>query len=46
MTCAKWLVNYCMDHNVKSPDFAGHSSNQVGNQNIEGLLMGFGKLNK
>jgi hypothetical protein len=46
MTCAKWLVNYCMDHNVILPDFAVHSSNPVGKQNIEGLLMGFGKLNK
>lgn len=46
MTCAKWLVNYCMDYNLKLPDFVVHSSNPAGKRNIEGLLMGFGKLNK
>ncbi|HLV50533.1 MAG TPA: cyclic-phosphate processing receiver domain-containing protein [Flavobacterium sp.] len=36
--CAKWLVNYCLDHKVKLPDFTVHSQNPVGKKNIESLL--------
>lgn len=43
MTCARWLVNYCIDHNLKLPDFMVHSSNPVGKRNIEGLLKGYQK---
>ena len=41
MTCAKWLVNYCLDNDLKLPDFVVHSSNPAGAKNIEGLLKGF-----
>ena len=43
MTCAKWLVNYCLDNDLKLPDFVVHSSNPAGAKNIEGLLKGFGE---
>ena len=28
--CAKWLVNYCLDHNLRLPEFEVHSQNPVG----------------
>jgi hypothetical protein len=43
MTNAKWLVNYCLDNDLKLPDFVVHSSNPAGAKNIEGLLKGFGE---
>jgi hypothetical protein len=43
MTCAKWLVNYCLDNDLKLPDFVVHSSNPAGAKNIEELLKGFGE---
>lgn len=41
--CAKWLVEYCMDHYQKLPDFLVHSQNPVGKENIELLLFNFMK---
>lgn len=37
MSCAKWLVNYCLDNDLKLPDFVVHSSNPAGARNIEGV---------
>lgn len=39
--CAKWLINYCMDNNLKMPEFSVHSQNPVGKKNIESLLNNF-----
>lgn len=39
--CAKFLVNYCIDHNLKLPDYKVHSQNPVGKENIEKLLEHF-----
>ncbi len=39
--CAKWLVEYCMDHDLELPDFYCHSMNPVGKKNIESLLHNF-----
>lgn len=36
--CAKWLVDYCIDHNLKIPEFAVHSMNPVGAERIFSLL--------
>lgn len=44
MTCAKWLVNYCLDNQKQLPEYIVHSQNPVGKKNIEGLL-GERKLN-
>lgn len=41
--CAKWLVEMCMNRKVPLPDFAVHSQNPVGKENIEGLLNNFKK---
>ena len=35
---AKWLVNHCLDKNIKIPDYQVHSANPVGKQNIESYL--------
>lgn len=39
--CAKWLVDYCLDNNLKLPDFIVHSMNPVGSENIKSLLENF-----
>ena len=44
MTCAKWLMNYCMDNELQLPEFLVHSQNPVGKKNVEGLLWHFRKL--
>lgn len=36
--CAKWLVNYCLDHKLPLPDCAVHSDNIVGAENILSYL--------
>lgn len=41
--CAKWLIEYCMDHDAELPEFYCHSMNPVGKENIEGLLNNFKK---
>ena len=38
MTCAKWLVDYCMDNNKELPEWTVQSSNPAGKENINGLL--------
>lgn len=44
--CAKMLVEYCMNTEQPLPDFAVHSQNPVGKQNIESLLGNFRKQQK
>lgn len=41
--CAKWLVEYCLDHNMDLPKFHCHSMNPVGKENILYLLENFKK---
>jgi hypothetical protein len=36
--CAKWLVDYCIDHDLQIPDLNIQSANPVGKENINGLL--------
>lgn len=36
--CAKWLIEYCMDNNVKLPKYFAHTANTVGRENINKLL--------
>lgn len=40
---AKWLVEYCIDNNLKLPLYNIQSANFVGKENIRGLLEGFRK---
>ncbi|MBI3503058.1 MAG: hypothetical protein HY063_14825 [Bacteroidetes bacterium] len=40
--CAKWLVEYCLDNNIKEiPKWNIQSANPVGKENINGLLLSF-----
>lgn len=41
--CAKWLVEFCLDHNLELPGFEVHSQNPVGKENIRSLLQNFNK---
>lgn len=38
MHCAKWLVAFCQDRNLKIPRYDVHSMNPVGRLNIVGYL--------
>ncbi|ROI10840.1 hypothetical protein EGI11_02445 [Chryseobacterium sp. H3056] len=44
--CAKFLVEYCLDHNISKINYTVHSQNPVGKANIEGLLNNYNRLNK
>ncbi len=46
MECAKWLVEFCMDHMLRLPEYLVHSSNPSGKENIIGLFKSFSKFNK
>ena len=39
--CAKWLVEYCLDNNLKLPLYNIHSANPVGKEHINKLLSNF-----
>lgn len=41
--CAKYLVDYCLDNDLKCPDFLCHSMNPVGKENILSLMNSFKK---
>ena len=34
LDCAKWLVDYCLDNELKLPKYLVHSANPVGRDNI------------
>jgi hypothetical protein len=38
MSCANWLINYCVSSGVNIPPFAVHSFNPVGRENIRKAL--------
>lgn len=44
--CAKWLVEYCLEHNKPLPQYIIHSDNQVGTENIHCYLENFKKHHK
>lgn len=44
--CAKWLVEYCMDHNIKLCEFIVHSANPEGARNIQSILDNYKKYEK
>lgn len=41
--CAKFLVEFCLDHQLRLPEYKVHSQNQVGKENIEKLFENFKK---
>ena len=43
--CARWMINYCLDHNLDIPRInLIHSMNTVGAQNIQSLFDTYNKL--
>jgi hypothetical protein len=44
LECAKWLVNYCMEKDVDFPDYAVHSFNPIGAENIRCYIEGYKKF--
>ena len=41
--CAKWLVDYCMNRNLKVPKYAVHSMNPIGKNNIINYIESYKK---
>jgi len=46
MTCAKFLIDFCMDNNIVFNDFNVHSANPCGYENINSILNNFKKFQK
>jgi len=44
LDCAKWLIEYCMDNEVKLPKWNIQSANPVGKDNINGILISYRKF--
>jgi hypothetical protein len=44
--CAKWLIEYCTENNLKLCSYFCHSMNPVGKDNIINALTNFTKCNK
>jgi len=42
--CSKWLVDYCIDNNLKLPKWNCQSANPVGKKNIDSLLINYLKF--
>ncbi len=40
-TCAKWLIDFCVDKNLYLPEYLVYSLNSVGKSNIISLFKGF-----
>jgi hypothetical protein len=36
--CAKWLVDHCIDNDLKLPAYTVHSMNEIGKENIHTYL--------
>jgi hypothetical protein len=41
--CAKWLVAYCLEKNIKHPPYVVHSLNPIGKNNIESYIESYNK---
>jgi hypothetical protein len=41
--CAKWLINYCLDNELRFPDHYVHSMNSVGKENIDSVIVSYKK---
>ena len=39
--CTKWLIEFCLNHNVNPPEYKIQSANPVGAENIKGLIENF-----
>ncbi len=36
--CAKWLVDFCIDRSISFPEYAVHSMNPIGSENIKAYI--------
>lgn len=43
LDCARWLIGYCIDNAAPFPDYAVHSMNPVGADNIKSCIENFRK---
>jgi hypothetical protein len=43
-SCAKWLVEWCMDNNKPIPEYNVHSANPVGKENIDSYFKSYEKF--
>lgn len=41
--CAKWLCDYCAEHNLDFPEYAVHSMNPIGRENITKYIENYRK---
>ena len=41
--CSLWLIDYCIDNDLKCPNFYSHSMNPIGKEKINSLLSNFSK---
>ena len=39
--CAKWLIDYCIDNNLRFPEYEVHSMNPIGKINIKSIVESF-----
>lgn len=44
--CAKWLIDFCLDNNMKFPNYKVHSKNPVAKEHIIGMIESFKKFKK
>ncbi len=42
--CAKWLIDYCIDNNLKPPNYLVHSMNPAGANNIVGIIESYNRF--
>jgi len=42
--CVKWLCTYCMDNNLRFPEYKIHSMNPTGAKNMECYIINFKKF--
>jgi hypothetical protein len=46
LDCAKWLIEYCLDNEMKVPDYYVHSYNNVGSENIIKYIENYKKIHE
>lgn len=44
--CARWLVEHCLEHGIKIPDYEVHSMNPIGAENIRSVMESGRKVEK
>lgn len=44
--CAKWLCEYCHDHNLIFPEYQVHSMNPIGRENIRSFIENFKSISQ